>query len=125
MTGAVAVICPSCDEANSPGVPFCVFCGTYLGWDQVREDRPSGGSRPPVEPDPPLAAHATQPTVPTVPTVVVSTPVPVTEVPVPPGSTGGQRRCPECGRPNDDGPRFCVRCAPRLRVGRATSGSIQ
>jgi hypothetical protein len=107
--------CAACGERNPAGSTFCVFCGTYLGWDEP-------GRGPVAAPQPP------QPTVspvdiaqppPTATGPAAWTPQPASGSPTPQTVLPGG--CPSCGQQNDSTRRFCSRCgtplaaaAPRL-----------
>jgi hypothetical protein len=118
--------CDSCGETNPAGSSFCLFCGTYLGWDQPGKgpteavagpQEPAGGgtsppsatSRAPVDdpgPTPPPPRPVTDPTTRATPPAA------------PAGAAGSTRptsaeagpRCPACGHANPVARRFCERC---------------
>jgi hypothetical protein len=110
--------CAACGERNPAGSTFCVFCGTYLDWDEP--------GRGPVAPQP--GPQQPQPTVPPVgvvqPPPTAVGPAAVTSQPAsgsPTPQTMQPGGCPSCGQQNDAARRFCSRCgtplaaaAPRL-----------
>jgi hypothetical protein len=127
--------CDSCGEANPAGSPFCLFCGTYLGWDQPGAGPTGAGQAPPAGPAPsttppapgPAAVAASSPAAsppvpehrdaPTAPGQPVTDPARATRpAPAPEAASGAAvgtaagPTCPSCGHRNDPSRRFCERC---------------
>ena len=106
----------ACGEPNPAGSAFCVFCGTYLGWEQ-----------PGHEPSPPASAapSASGAGVGTSPSAVppshpAGTPAPPPSPAPPSGPPPATVRppsgtpCPQCGQDNPATRRFCSRCGHQL-----------
>jgi hypothetical protein len=95
--------CSACGERNPPGSAFCVFCGTYLGWNE-----PASGTGP-------ESSASTRPTVAQeaagTESATVATPRPA---PPPLVEAVAGTPCPRCGQPNTAERRFCSRCGYTL-----------
>jgi len=99
--------CAACGESNPAGSAFCLFCGTYLGWDE-----PGGG--PATSRSSPVGLAQPTPTAPG----PATTPPPANTVrPLPTTQAGG---CPACGQHNDSTRRFCSRCGTPLAAAAPT-----
>ena len=118
--------CGACGERNPAGSAFCVFCGSYLGWDQAGQGpaaprgtapapavelRAAGGPRG----VPAGESSATRPVGPPPPPAPESPPRP------PVTSTTSGSPCPHCGQPNDATRRFCSRCGYPLVTATSTT----
>lgn len=103
--------CIACGERNPAGSAFCVFCGSYLGWDET-----GGGPGPAARP----TAAATPPP-PPVPVEPSSAGAPLSAPPPrPPASTTPVGTpCPQCGQDNPVARRFCSRCGQQLAAATA------
>ena len=102
--------CGACGERNPAGSAFCVFCGTYLGWDEpghgpARRPRAHGRTGRPeargTGPSPPRRSPRRPAAVPP------RRPPPRSDV-GPAAPTGTP--CPQCGQDNPATRRFCSRC---------------
>jgi hypothetical protein len=94
--------CSACGERNPPGSAFCLFCGTYLGWNEPGQgpEQESAATQPGVTHE----GAGTEST-------SVTTPRPA---PPPPVETVAGTPCPRCGQPNTPERRFCSRCGYTL-----------
>ena len=119
----MTMTCPSCAEANTSSVLFCVFCGQYLGWDEDSNVSRSTESSGPVGPQPAVAEEpfvrqtATDSTTPHVEER--------DEQPVVPTRSVASTSCPACGRTNDSTHRFCAKCGHQFNFIPASSQPIQ
>lgn len=120
--------CDACGETNPADSAFCLFCGTYLGWDQrapaAPDEAPPPSSQPPA---PPETASGPTPTPAPPPAPVAPPPAPTARVePVPARVEDRRRGCPSCGHLNDPDRRFCARCgsvlAPATAAERPSTG---
>jgi len=98
--------CSACGERNPAGSAFCVFCGTYLGWDEPGRG-PAGRTDTGATPVTERPTTATQPAPPSPPQ---PSPVPSQPAPTPAPPTSSGTPCPNCGQDNPATRRFCGRC---------------
>ncbi|MGH3465980.1 MAG: hypothetical protein ACRDP9_31300 [Kribbellaceae bacterium] len=122
-------VCEACGEQNPAGSAFCLYCGTYLGWDQKATADPKQsapaqpGAQPVQEPVQPTAQPGPQPVAQTA-AAPAAGPAPA-GYPTPPQPTvtipAGHTACPACGHPNEASRRFCGKCGQPLRPGSSTT----
>ncbi len=100
--------CGACGELNPSDSPFCVECGTYLGWNEPGK-APTAEPTEPMEPtggaEPPPAGPRTDPKPGRGPATTAPPPTPPPTPAKPAAPT-----CPSCGHPYEPGRRFCGRC---------------
>jgi hypothetical protein len=114
-------VCAACGERNPPNSAFCVFCGTYLGWDEREADEETTRVIAPPIPEPPERSMygPSSPTVgppPVEPVTSRMDEVPTDAQPLAPspGETEAAL-CPACGTPTEANRRFCGKCGQPLR----------
>lgn len=82
-------ICSECGAQNEAGAGFCVFCHTFLAWDEETENPTSGGaSRQAVQPRTPTLQEATSAETPG--RAVVPAAAPLSEAGVPPAAAADE-----------------------------------
>lgn len=115
--------CGSCGERNPSDSAFCLFCGTYLGWDQKGapptpkdRDAPPTGATQATPPDGEARRATTQQSDDTAagPVTRATDPVRPGPVPAPPPRPPALPPCPRCGHANEASRRFCGRCGQVL-----------
>ena len=109
--------CGACGERNPDGSAFCLFCGSYLGWDEAGR----GPTTSPGGPAPGVGSQATASRVAPAPGPSYDEPrtasspgrVPTQRSPSSPSAPAGAP-CPHCRQPNSPTRRFCSRCGYQI-----------